>query len=478
MKKLLAALLILVTCFGCSSNNEIPKQEEKQPEKAEVVVIGGGAAGISAAIHLAEKGHQVVLLEKQSFLGGASMMASSGINAGSSSLQMETESPYTDDMFFDYAKSWDYGYDRIGYRVVPVREDFAYTFAYRSKEAADWIGSLGVEMKASKDSHSLQLASVENGKYGAVYISALKTRLEELSLIEVRLENRATEFILDENQAIMGVKVLGQEGEYEILTKAVLLASGGYASADSAFFQKYAPEWDGYTSTGAAGATGDGIVLADAVGAQLLGMEAITCTTVTIGEANRAGALAVNASLKNGAILLNQEGSRFVNETLGTAALMEAIKAQTNHAAFLLADDSVLKKSSDLAQAYENGLLQEAESLEELAKQLSLDSQAVLDAIIKYQEDAVEGIDEFEKDSFASDFSTGKYYGAFVQPAKRITTGGIVVNGNAEVLNTKDEVIQGLFAAGEVTAYGAHPLSAATIFGIQAADSIHALISE
>lgn len=476
--KIFLALLLCFTCFACSlqssmqENTSDDKQEEVRTETAEVVIIGGGAAGMAAALKAAENGLHVVLLEKQSFLGGASIMASAGINAGSSSLQLATETPYTDEMFYEYALSWDYGYDRIGYRVVPVRDDMAYTFAYKSAEAADWIGSLGVEMKASDNSHSLQLVTKEKGAFGEVYVGALIKELDKNDQIDVRTENRAVEIKTDENGAVCGVVVEDKDGTYVIETKAVLLASGGYASADSEFYQKYAAEWDGYYSYGASGATGDGIVMADALNAKLDGMDAITCTTVTVGEANKAGAKPVNASLKQGTILINKNGERFVNETSGTAAMMEAIKAQPEQSAYLIADETLFEACSDLQALAGSDDLIEAETVEELAEKLNLDAEKLTETFNQYAQDAANGQDAFEKTEFPSDFSKGKYVAVLVKPARRITTGGIVIDGKAQVLNTDDEVITGLYAAGETTAYGAHPLSASTIFGRVAADSI------
>ena len=281
MKKILSILLAMVMVFALFA---VPAMAEEAPaESAEMVVVGGGAAGLNGAYKAAQQGVKVLILEKMPFVGGASMMASTGINAGSSDLQLATASPYTADQFYEYALSWDYGYDRIGYRVVPVRDDFAHTFAYNSADAANWVASLGVEMKASDDSHSLQLVTKENGAFGAVYMSKLIAAVEEQENIEIRVNTRATEILLDDSGAVCGVKAVGPDGEYVIETRALLLATGGYASADSAFFQKYAPEWDGYYSFGHAGAEGDGIVMADAVGAQLLGIDAITATTLTVG---------------------------------------------------------------------------------------------------------------------------------------------------------------------------------------------------
>lgn len=476
MKKVLIVLLLTmmsISLCACGPKND----ENVQNETAEVVIIGGGAAGISGAIKAAEQGIHVILLEKQAFLGGATIMASTGINAGDAALQKETEVPYTADMFYEYALTWDYGYDRIGYRVTPVADDVAYTFAYNSADAADWIASLGIEMKASSDSHSLQLITKENGAFGQVYTAALQEELKKYDNIDVRLENKATELLVDENGAITGVKVENNNDTYIIDTTAVILASGGYANADSDFWEKYAPEWDGYYVTGAASATGDGIIMADALGAKLDGMDAVTCTPLTVGQANTAGATSISSN-KTGAILVNKEGKRFVNETSKTAEMMEALKAQTDQEAWLIADKNVLDANTDLTSLMEKGLLIEAQTIEELAKSISLDEAILTETLNTYAENLANQADEFGKEGEFNALDCAPYYAVIVKAAKRITTGGIVINGKAEVINNQNEVITGLYAAGEVTSYGAHPLSAATIFGRQAADSVKAFLNK
>lgn len=474
MKKLLLGLLSLVLCAsltacGTSTGNEEPVVEN---EKAELVIVGAGAAGMSAAIKAADKGVNVVLLEKMAFPGGASIMASAGINAGSAELQLATEEVYTADMFYDYAKSWDYGYDRIGYRVTPVRDDYAYTFAYESADAANWIASLGLEMKASSNSHSIQLITKENGVFGVLYVAALKEKLAEYENIELRTENKATEVVLDENGAVAGIKVENKEGTYTIDTTAVILATGGYASADSDFWATYAPEWDGFYSTGAASATGDGIVIADALGAKIEGMEAVTCTSLTVGTANKAGAYGLKDAHKNGAILVNKEGTRFVNEVAKTAPMMEGIKAQTDKEAYLIVDETLFQASNDWQKFSEMGVVVSAATLEELAKALEMDAEILSATVTTFVDNVKAGTDEFEITELGTDYAAGNYYAVLVKPAKRIATGGIVTTGKAEVLNANDEVITGLYAAGETTSYGAHPLSAATIFGRKSADSV------
>ena len=494
MKRLTALILAAATAFSmtaCGSSaslstaasaaDETPASQTStalSDESADIVIIGGGAAGITAALKAAEADVDIILLEKQGVLGGASAMASSGINAGGSSLQMETETPYTADEFYEYALSWDYGYDRIGYRVVPVREDYAYTFAYNSGDSADYIASLGLDLAASSGSHSIQLADKSQGGFGSLYITALLAELEKYENIDVRTSSPASEILVDENGAVSGVVVDSKDGQYTINTTAVLIASGGYASADSSFFQTYAPEWDGYYSYGAAGATGDGIVMADALGAQLLGMDAITCTTATVGEPNQAGALSVANALKAGSLLVNQNGQRFVNESSGTADMMEAIKAQPDACAYLIVDSATLEQSAELQQVQQAGKLVEAADAAALADALGLDPDALADTFAQLTEGIASGADAFGNETFISDFAQGPYYGVLVKPARRITTGGIVTDGKAQVLDENNNPITGLYAAGEVTAYGAHPLSAATIFGRQAADSMVAFLGK
>ena len=480
MKKLLSFFLcafLTTSMIGCGSTSEDTEKEttneETTSESADVVIIGSGAAGISAALTLAEKGISCIVLEKQGITGGASLMASTGINAGSSDLQNETETPYTAEQFLEYAKSWDYGYDRIGYRVVPVREDYAETFANKSAEIVNELVEYGMQLKATSESHSIQLENKDQGGFGAVLMTTLNEQVEKYGdLINVRSNAKATAINTSDEGVVNGVVVETKDGEYTIETSNVILATGGYSSANSEFWQTYAPEWDGIPSRGAAGATGDGITMTSNLDVQLIGMDAVTCTAIAYGEANTSGATDLSSALKNGAILVNKDGQRFINELSKTEPMMEAMKLQPNMSAYLIANDEVLAQNNELNTLVENGKAVEADTLEELAEKLGISSEGLVETGSNYAESAKNSLDEFEKDTFVTDLSTGKYYGIVVSPAKRITTGGIVTDGEGHVLNNSDEVITGLYAAGETTAYGAHPLSASLIFGKVCAETI------
>ena len=159
---------------------EKPAEAAAEDCTAEAVIIGGGAAGMTAAIKAAQKGVKVILLEKMDLLGGTSVMAGVGTQAGGSKLQLAKENPYTADEFFEYLKGLGHKEEKIP-TAAPISEDYAYTLAYRSGEMMDWLSEIGLPMQATAEhSNAHSLSSKENGLFGEQLVRALKEQLTAL----------------------------------------------------------------------------------------------------------------------------------------------------------------------------------------------------------------------------------------------------------------------------------------------------------
>ena len=205
---------------------EKPAEAAAEDCTAEAVIIGGGAAGMTAAIKAAQKGVKVILLEKMDLLGGTSVMAGVGTQAGGSKLQLAKENPYTADEFFEYLKGLGHKEEKIP-TAAPISEDYAYTLAYRSGEMMDWLSEIGLPMQATAEhSNAHSLSSKENGLFGEQLVRALKEQLTAAG-VEVRMASRATEIVM-ENGAVAGVKVSSPNGDYTIRTSYAAICTGGY----------------------------------------------------------------------------------------------------------------------------------------------------------------------------------------------------------------------------------------------------------
>ena len=154
----------------------------------------------------------------------------------------------------------------------------------------------------------------------------------------------------------------------------------------------------------------------------------------------------------NGAILVNFEGQRFVNELLTRDVVSAAILEQTNGQAWLLFDETVRTSLSAIESYINAGIVYEGNTIEELAEQIGVDAEALANTVTTYSTYVANGQDvDFERDSMESDLSTPKYYAALCAPAVHHTMGGLKIDTTAQVLDQEGNAIQGLYAAGEVT---------------------------
>ena len=302
--------------------------------------------------------------------------------------------------------------------------------------------------------------------------------------IPVFNEAKVTE-LLQDNGAIDGVKVATSEGEKAVKAKAVLLASGGFGASKD-IIKKYRPDLADYKTTNQEGATGDGLKLAEKVGAQLMQMNFIqvhptaqtdTDHTFLIGEGVRG----------EGAILVNKAGKRFVNELNTRKIVSNAITALNEDGAYLILDQGIRDHFKAIEFYDHVGLVEHGDSLEDLAKKIGVDAAGLKATVAKWNEDVEKGDDtEFGRTTgMDRGITTGPYFAIHVHPAIHYTMGGIHINPETEVLDGNGNVIRGLFAAGEVSGglhgnnrIGGNSIAETVIFGRQAGMQIARLVRE
>ena len=179
-----------------------------------------------------------------------------------------------------------------------------------------------------------------------------------------------------------------------------------------------------------------------------------------------------------GAIYVNQEGNRFINEAGNAENVVLAIQGQTNGIAYVLMDDTTMAERFKVSALYIPGtyetIFSKYETLDELAKATGINLENLKNTLTNYGQAVAAGKDsEFDRDKFmTSDFSEGPYYICSGKPSNHICAGGIVTNGSAQVLTESGDIIPGLYAAGETVNMAYHPLCNAMTGGIIAAKSI------
>ena len=242
--------------------------------------------------------------------------------------------------------------------------------------------------------------------------------------------------------------VTADGGNVIINAKAVILATGGFG-ANLEMVAELNPALEGFMTTNSAGLQGQGIAMAQAVGAATVDMNQIQIHPTV--EANTAG-LITEGLRGDGAILVNAEGKRFIDE-VGTRDVVSAAEiAQTGSYSWLIVDQKMVDKSTVIAGYINKGYTTAGNTYEELAEAVGMpaaDFPATMEAWnanVAAKTDA-----EFGRTSFANPLDTAPYYAIKVTAGIHHTMGGLKINTATEVLTEEGTVIPGLYAAGEVT---------------------------
>ena len=479
---------------------------------ADVVVVGAGGAGMTAAITAAAEGKNVVILESQSMVGGNSVRATGGMNAGKTVYQDENEfgesagvektlktaaEKYADNetitaLAKTVSEQWAaYQANPTGYfDSVELMEldtmiggkgindpELVETLCANSADAIDWLDEHGITLHnvssfggaSVKRIHRPVNAEGKTVSVGSYMIPLLQENCEKAG-VKMMLDTTATEILTDANGAAVGVKATGASGEtVTVNAKAVILASGGFG-ANLDMVVKYKPELKGFMTTNAPGIQGQGIEMAQAIGAATVDMDQIQIHPTV--EANTA-ALITEGLRGDGAILINEEGQRFIDE-VGTRDVVSAAEiAQTGSYSWLVVDQAMADASSVIQGYIKKGYTVTGTTYEELGKAMGVDAAAFAETMEKWNGYVEAKNDpDFGRTSFANPLNTAPYYAVKVTAGVHHTMGGLKINANTEVLNEKGEVIPGLFAAGEVTGgvhganrLGGNAVADFTVFG-------------
>ena len=479
---------------------------------ADVVVVGAGGAGMTAAITAAAEGKNVVILESQSMVGGNSVRATGGMNAGKTVYQDENEfgesagvektlktaaEKYADNetitaLAKTVSEQWAaYQANPTGYfDSVELMEldtmiggkgindpDLVETLCANSADAIDWLDEHGITLHdvssfggaSVKRIHRPVNAEGKTVSVGSYMIPLLEENCKKAG-VQILLNTTANEILTDANGAAAGIKATGSTGEtVTVNAKAVVLTTGGFG-ANLDMVVKYKPELKGFMTTNAAGIQGQGIEMAEAIGAATVDMDQIQIHPTV--EANTA-ALITEGLRGDGAVLINAEGKRFIDE-VGTRDVVSAAEiAQTGSYSWLVVDQAMVDASSVIQGYIKKGYTVTGATYEELGKAMGVDAAAFAETMEKWNGYVEAKNDpDFGRTSFANPLNTAPYYAVKVTAGVHHTMGGLKINANTEVLNEKGEVIPGLFAAGEVTGgvhganrLGGNAVADFTVFG-------------
>ena len=385
----------------------------------DVVVVGAGGAGLTAAAQAAENGAKVIVVEKMPIVGGNSLKATGGMNAADTQYQA------------------DLGITDSG--VQEFIEDTINGGAPLPKVAA-----------TGGTTHKYLHEPEDGSAVGSYLVEKLNAQAEKLG-VQILLNTKATE-ILTNDGAACGIKAESTEHDYTINAKSVIIAAGGFG-ANFELMASFNPALANAVTTNHAGATGDGILMAEAIGADTVDMDQIQLHPTVYQET---GMLVSESVRSMGGILVNAEGKRFCNDMSTRDAVSNAELEQPGAYAYIIFDQRIVDDLKSCQKYISNGLTVSSDSYEGLAKEMGLTGDAAanfVETMNTWNASVAAGEDaEFGRSNgMDGDLSTAPYYAIKIAPGIHHTMGGLKINTDAQVLDTDGSIIPGLYAAGETT---------------------------
>jgi len=451
----------------------------------DVLIVGGGNAGLIAAIEAKNAGAQVLIIEKapkktrggnSRLSGGLFRIAAEGNKDYLPLLEGTTLPKGTLDIE-SYPK--DDFYNKV-IRLSQGRSDQRLTeiFVNRSLDTVKWMKEQGVKWDLNPAHMSRigdrlfwpagQTVLISNGA-GEGLVEMLYGIVEQ-KRIEILYETAGRSLMMNAEAKVCGVEAKGPEGFIRINAKNVILSCGGF-QANPAWRRRYLGEsWDLVKLRGTRYDTGDGIEMALQADAQLVGHwggchASIVSEDSPMIEAASAGSERYSYQY---CIMVNQDGKRFLDEgedfmVYTYAKFGKEILKQPGAVAFQIYDAKVIPI---LRPEYQSALKVESHSLKELAEELDINVENFLQTVKTFNESIVKDDQPFltykldgrrtqgltpDKTNWAQKIDTPPYQGYAVVCGLTMTYGGIRTNEKAQVIDTSEQPVKGLYAVGEVT---------------------------
>jgi len=444
----------------------------RKHKMSQVIVVGGGLAGLSAAHSVLEKGGRVLVLDKNSFFGGNSTKATSGINGALTRTQVSLGIPDSVEVFYkDTAES---ARDLIRPPLVKV-------LTGNSASAVEWLQErfgLDLSLVSRLGGHSFPRTHRGKEKFPGMTITyALMEKLDALSKSEphrVRtlVKARVTRLLL-EGQKVVGVEY-EKDGKLYEEKGVVVLATGGYAAdfTETSLLKKYRPDLVHLPTTNGDYSTGDGLKMVEAIGGKTVDMKWVQVHPTGLVDPQEPDAkvkfLAAEALRGVGGLLLDKNGKRFCDE-LGHRDYVTG-EMWKNQGPFRLVLNSPAAKEIEWHCKHYTGrgLMKQFPNGEALAKEMGISPQDLAATFNDYNRAAETKKDKWGKKYYSNvPFKLDDvFHVSIVTPVLHFCMGGIEIDHECAVY-TPSGPIEGLFGAGEVCGgvHGANRLGGSSLLG-------------
>lgn len=455
------------------AENFQPLSVSKLNDSYDVVIIGSGGTGLAAAIQANELGMKVAVLEKEEELGGNTNRASSGMNAAETNVQLkhgviDNVADFYHETYKDGGRLNDK--DMLGY------------FVYHTAPAVDWLADHDIKldditvtggMSKKRTHRPASMAPI-----GGFLVKSLLGVVAKEN-IPVFNNTKVTKLLQAADGRIKGVEVKSGDLTKKVDAKAVILATGGFG-ASKEYIERFRPDLKDYKTTNQPGATGDGLKLAENVGAELMQMNLVQVHP-TVQQDHPHVYLIGEAVRGEGAILVNAQGERFVNELNTRKIVSNAITALPEHSAYLIFDQGIRDRAKAIEFYDKTGLVVHGDTIEDLAQKLNMDPTTLKATVNTWNQAVSSHDDEQFHRTTGMDRGITKpgFFAIHIAPAIHYTMGGIHITPKTQVLDGNGDIIKGLYAAGEVAGglhgnnrVGGNSIAETIVFGRQAGQQV------
>lgn len=410
-------------------SDAVAEKAEGEAESFDIVIVGGGIAGMSAAIQAKRDGvESVLLLEKEGYTGGSSLVCGGGIWVLNTAINDEIGVNASEEDFISFFKSR--GEDK------PLNEALLTNIYNTVGDVATYITENGLPYTVDTwslghpDSQLPVIWSIHNNDYSwesgeSGYFNAVAD-MAAAQGTEIRVNSKVTDLVYEGN-TVTGVRVEDLTSVYTVNAKKVILATGGF-TRNKDMIAEYAPEFANAFAMTGAGSNGDGITMTQDLGAQVIGegMMGLMGTNMQYGYYGPIGNLVWLTKM-----IVNKEGITFGMDSAFYSETLALLLEQTDSMGIGIFDGTT-ELTERLDMAVNAGLAKKFDTLEELAAEYGIDAEALAATAAE------------------KELAEGPYYGLPIRPLFIGSIPGLKVDADCRVLNAEDEPIENLLAAGEL----------------------------
>lgn len=453
---LMGSIAAAVASGATSTVHAVPtKSPAKWDETFDFVIVGAGGAGLSAAAHASEGGLKTLVLEKEAFVGGSSLICGGEWSVGGTEFQKKDGVEDSDEKF--YRDMMTTGQNMNDSELVKA-------FVKASKREFEWVVSHGVKPKYVFVASGMSVARAHHFNPADV-VGFYKKYAEEHGAV-IRTRAKVERLVWDaEKERIAGVRaVIGGKTIFIEARYGVLLAAGGF-SRNPQLLGKYSPPMKYAAVIAGSGTQGDGVLMGLAYGADMLDTNYVKASYGF--RLNPKAISDMTTVYYSGAIMVNKDAKRFVDESISYKLLGDHALSQPEHKSWLVLDENIRKYciekggGENFWKPVEGGKTTDwcfaGKTIEEAAQKAGLDPKVLAETVRQYNELAPAGKDPLGRTSLSSGYgkpvplTKGPFY---IMPATAGMIGtycGMKIDPQTHVIDVFGEKIKGLYAAGELT---------------------------